>query len=140
MVPKKNVPKKYEEFYPWWEANWEKGIPSWHKGKVDYDTWRSADYGIKRLEGMLNFMESEDWSNRLPEFREYINLMDQRRGTDFRKTFPRWQELWMNNEPQQNHPSIVYILIHSNPSVNGWYKSCCNSPAGIKMLQLKTLH
>ena len=37
---------------------------------------------------MLNFMESEDWSNRLPEFKEYINLMDQRRGTDFRKTFP----------------------------------------------------
>ena len=85
---KEECRKKYEEFYPWWEANWEKGIPSWHKGKVDYDTWRSADYGIKRLEGMLNFMESEDWSQRLPEFREYINLMDERRGTDFRKTFP----------------------------------------------------
>ena len=85
---KEECRKKYEEFYPWWEENWELGVPSWHKGKVDYDTWRSADYGIKRLEGMLNFMESEDWSQRLPEFREYINLMDERRGTDFRKTFP----------------------------------------------------
>ena len=80
--------KKYEEFYPWWEANWEKGVPSWHKGKVDYETWRSASYGIDRLEGMLKFMESEDWSQRMPEFKEYINLMDAQRGTDFRTTFP----------------------------------------------------
>ena len=104
----------------WWEANWEKGIPSWHKGKVDYDTWRSAHYGIKRLEGMLNFMESEDWSQRLSEFREYIQPMDERRGTDFRKLFLRWQELWMNNEPNEI-TIIVYYLIHQ-PSVNGWYK------------------
>jgi sulfatase maturation enzyme AslB (radical SAM superfamily) len=85
--------KKYEEFYPWWEANWEKGVPSWHKGKVDYETWRTASYGISRLEGMLTFMESEDWSNRMPEFREYINLMDAQRGTDFRKTFPEMAKL-----------------------------------------------
>ena len=85
---KEECRRKYEEFYPWWEANWEKGVPSWHKGKVDYETWRSASYGIDRLEGMLKFMESEDWSQRLPEFREYINLMDAQRGTDFRTTFP----------------------------------------------------
>ena len=34
---------------------------SWHKGKVNYDTWRDAEYGIKRLEGILSFMDSEDW-------------------------------------------------------------------------------
>ena len=41
MVPKKNV-QEVRRVLSWWEANWEKGIPSWHKGKVDYDTWRSA--------------------------------------------------------------------------------------------------
>ena len=33
---------------------------SWHKGKVDYEKWSQAEYGIKRLKGMLSFMESED--------------------------------------------------------------------------------
>jgi len=37
---------------------------------------------------MISFARSEDWSARLPEFREYINKMDKLRGTDFRKTFP----------------------------------------------------
>jgi hypothetical protein len=31
---------------------------------------------------------SGDWSARLPEFREYINLMDSIRKTDFKKIFP----------------------------------------------------
>ena len=56
--------------------------------QVDYQTWEDADYGIKRLRGMISFARSEDWSQRLPEFREYINKMDKLRGTDFRATFP----------------------------------------------------
>lgn len=84
---KEECRRKYEEFYPWWEANWEKGIPSWHSGKIDYDTWRNAGYGIKRLEGMLQFMESEDWSNRLPELREFLSLCDKQRGLSFTDTF-----------------------------------------------------
>ncbi len=85
--------EKYEEFYPWWEKNWEKSIPSWHKDKVTYDQWREAGYGIKRLQGMINFMHSEDWSNRMPEFQEYIALMDKTRGTDFVETFPEMKDL-----------------------------------------------
>ena len=65
---KEQCKAKYEEFYPWWEDNWEKGVPSWHKGKVTYDKWREASYGIKRLQGMINFMMSEDWSVRMSEF------------------------------------------------------------------------
>ena len=38
--------------------------------------------------GMLSFARSEDWSRRLPEFREYLTKLDNMRGTDFRKTFP----------------------------------------------------
>ena len=47
-----------------------------------------ASYGIKRLQGMIKFMMSEDWSRRMPEFREYITKFDAYRKTDFAKTFP----------------------------------------------------
>jgi hypothetical protein len=86
--------RKYEEFYPWWEENWELGIPSWYKDSVDYNTWRSADYGISRLEGMLQFMESEDWSVRLPELKEYLALCDQQRGISFAETFPEMKGIF----------------------------------------------
>ena len=86
--------EKYEQFYPWWEANWEKSIPSWHKDKVTYQEWREADYGIKRLEGMLSFMESEDWSIRLPEMREFIALCDKQRNNSFSETFPEMKDIF----------------------------------------------
>jgi hypothetical protein len=86
--------KKYEEFYSWWEANWEKGIPSWHKGKVTYDDWRKAEYGISRLEGMLKFMESEDWSNRLPETKEFLDLCDKQRNLNFSEIFPEMKDIF----------------------------------------------
>jgi hypothetical protein len=79
--------RKYNEFYHWWEVNWEKSIPVWHQGKVDYDTWRNADYGIKRLEGIIQFMKSEDWSQRLPEMKEFLELCDKQRNSDWKKVF-----------------------------------------------------
>jgi MoaA/NifB/PqqE/SkfB family radical SAM enzyme len=91
---KEECRRKYEDFYPWWEANWEKGIPNNKIGKVTYDQWRSASYGINRLEGMLQFMESEDWSVRLPELEEYINLIDTQRGLSFEKTFPEMKDIF----------------------------------------------
>ena len=91
---KKECRRKYEEFYPWWESNWERSIPIWHKGKVDYDTWRSAPYGIKRLEGMLQFMESEDWSNRLPETKEFIERCDELRGLNWQDVFPEMKDIF----------------------------------------------
>ena len=57
------------------------------------EEWREADYGIKRLQGMINFMMSEDWSRRIPEFQEYIILNDQVRRTNFRNTFFEMAEL-----------------------------------------------
>ena len=91
MLPREFLDKceeHYEEFIEWWKENWELGIPSWHKGKVTYEQWENANYGIKRLRGMINFARSEDWTRRLPEFREYITKLDEQRGTDFRATFP----------------------------------------------------
>ncbi len=84
---------KYEEFIEWWTENWELGVPSWHKGNVTKEQWLDAPYGIKRLRGMINFARSEDWSRRLPEFREYLTKLDEQRGTDFRKTFPEMSYL-----------------------------------------------
>jgi len=80
----------YDEFIEWWKENWRLGVPSWHKNnpKCTYENWLDDGYGIKRLKGMLSFARSEDWSRRLPEFREYLTKLDNMRGTDFRKTFP----------------------------------------------------
>lgn len=50
-------------------------------------------YGIDRLKGMVKFMNSEDWSNRMPEFQEYIERMDKIRGTDFCEVFPEMADL-----------------------------------------------
>ena len=75
------------------EKNWEKGIPDWHKNNVTYDQWKNANYGLKRLQGLITFMKSEDWSNRMIEFREYITIMDKVRKTNFSKTFPEMKDL-----------------------------------------------
>lgn len=90
---KKKIRAKYEEFYAWWEENWELGIPEWYREKVTYDEWRNASYGISRLEGMLTFMESEDWSRRLSQTKEYLQLIDKTRSLCFDEIFPEIKEL-----------------------------------------------
>jgi hypothetical protein len=49
---------------------------------------------------MISFARSEDWSRRLPEFREYINKLDELRGTDFRNTFP--EMAYLLDEPEND--------------------------------------
>ena len=85
---------KYGEFYPWLEKNWDKCIPNWHKNKITFAMWKDANYGIPRLQGLLTFMESEDWSVRLPQLKEYIELCDNRRGTDFYRTFVDMKDIF----------------------------------------------
>jgi MoaA/NifB/PqqE/SkfB family radical SAM enzyme len=93
---KQKCREKYKEFYSWWESNWEKGIPEWYKGSVSYEEWKNASYGISRLEGMLNFMESEDWSNRLPETKEYLEKIDSVRNLKFNEIFPEMKSIFEN--------------------------------------------
>ena len=45
-------------------------------------------YGAQRWRGLIKYMEQEDWSNKLPALQEYLKVTDDRRETDFRKTFP----------------------------------------------------
>lgn len=79
---KEKTARKYEEFYHWLRAN--------HPDPAGLE---ASGYGIKRLQGLISFMKSEDWSNRLPEFKEYIRLMDKIRNLDFATVFPEMKEL-----------------------------------------------
>lgn len=79
---KEKVEKKYEDFYVWLKENY----------RNDQEFIENA-YGIKRLKGMVRFMNSEDWSQRMPQFIEYITKMDQIRGTSFKETFPEMADL-----------------------------------------------
>ena len=87
---KAEVRKKYEDFIPWLEDNWEKMAG----GKISYDNWRKAEYGIDRLMGMVQFMESEDWSVRLPEMKQFLELCDKTRGNSLYQTFPEMAEIF----------------------------------------------
>lgn len=79
---KKQVVDKFEDFYTWLDSQMKSN-----------SKFLNHPYGIKRLKGLCNFMLSEDWSNRMPEFKEYITKMDKIRKTDFKKTFPEMRHL-----------------------------------------------
>lgn len=91
---KQQVREKFEEFYKWWEANWELGLTTEQRGKITYEQWRTSEYGIKRLEGIVQFTESEDWSNRLPETKEYLELIDAQRNLKFEEVFHEMKEIF----------------------------------------------
>jgi len=50
-------------------------------------------YGVKRWQGLVQYMMAEDWSNKLPMLEDYLTVTDQQRGTDFRKIFPELGDL-----------------------------------------------
>ena len=92
---KKQITEKYEnEFYPWIEDNWDKFTGVKDAG-IDKETFLNANYGIKRFKGIINFMNAEDWSARLPETKEYLKLVNEKRNwtEKFSQTFPLLQEL-----------------------------------------------
>jgi len=80
---KDETEKKYEEFYEWLKINYR-----------DDKEFLNSGYGIKRLKGLVSFMQSDDWSNRLPETKEYLVKMDEIRNTDFYKTFPEMKRIF----------------------------------------------
>lgn len=45
-------------------------------------------YGLKRWKGLVHYMNSEDWSHKIPILIDYLETTDQTRGTNFRKIFP----------------------------------------------------
>ena len=54
----------------------------------------SNPYGLKRWQGLVQYMNNEDWSNKLPMLEDYLTTTDQQRGTDFIQTFPELKDLF----------------------------------------------
>lgn len=48
----------------------------------------SNPYGYKRWQGLVQYMNQEDWSHKLPMLLEYLEVTDSTRGLNFRNIFP----------------------------------------------------
>ncbi len=60
----------------------------WNNYRQDDNFWHVNPYGWKRYEAILKFVEAQDHSHLLPDFKEYINNLDRIRGTDAKTVFP----------------------------------------------------
>lgn len=80
---KQQVRQIFSEFKQW----------LWDNYRQDDDYWKVNPYGWKRWEAILDFMDSEDHTDQLPAFKEYINNMDSIRGLDSKQTFPELKHL-----------------------------------------------
>ena len=65
--------KKYEEFYKWYNLNSDPKI---------------ATRQNEILEGVIRFLEFENWDHLVPVLLKYLDLLDENRGTNWRDTFP----------------------------------------------------
>ena len=85
---KQEVRQKYEEeLYPWIKENWQKCTGVKEAG-ITYEEFVKSEYGIPRMEGLLTFMEAEDWTERLPEMAEWCYTVAKTRFLDFNDVFP----------------------------------------------------
>lgn len=62
----------------------------------DESFWTDNPYAWPRYEALLNVMNSEDHSNLLPAFDEYIQKIDNYRKTNFKEVFPEISHLVTN--------------------------------------------
>jgi hypothetical protein len=88
---KQATAEKYESFIHWLSENWR--LCDGTSG-ITKDEWLANAYGVRRLRGLVSFMRSEDWSNRMPEFQEYIARIDKLRGCDAKLIFPEMATLF----------------------------------------------
>ena len=61
--------------------------------RQDDDFWKKNPYGWSRWKAVLDFMDSEDHTDQLPAFKEYIQRLDTLRGTDAKTIFPELAHL-----------------------------------------------
>ena len=79
---KAEVREKFNELKVWLETYYK-----------DSESLGNNPWGWKRWEGILDWMDKEDDTHLLPDFREYITTLDKQRKTDFKKTFPELAHL-----------------------------------------------
>jgi hypothetical protein len=61
-----------------------------------YTENRLTGQRVDKLTAILNFMNAEDHSHRLPSLVEYTKMLDITRGTKFAETFPELVPYWMD--------------------------------------------
>jgi hypothetical protein len=80
---KQDVEQRFAELKQW----------LWDNYTQDDTFWKLNPYGWRRYEGVLDFMNSEDKTNLLPNFKNYITKMELIRQTNFKETFPELADL-----------------------------------------------
>ena len=80
---KEEIRKSFADLATWLYANY----------RQDEDFWKHNPYGWKRWQAILDFMDAEDHTDQLPDFKEYIEQLDLLRSTDFKKIFPELANL-----------------------------------------------
>ena len=69
-----------------------KDYKEWVTKEVELLREEFPDEPFDKYEGIVQFMNSQDWSNKLPQFNEYVRVLDKTRGTDFYSVFPDLSE------------------------------------------------
>jgi len=57
-------------------------------GRINDLEFMSNPYGAKRWRGLVQYMNQEDWSHKIPMLLDYLETTDQTRNTNFRSVFP----------------------------------------------------
>jgi len=65
----------------------------WDNYRQDDDFWIHNPNGWNRWESILKFVEAEDHSHLIPDFKEYVANLDSIRNTDAKKVFPELAHL-----------------------------------------------
>lgn len=60
----------------------------------DNQEFQNNLYGAQRWLGLVNYMNGEDWSNKLPAMTQYLKTSDKTRSLDFIKTFPELEGIY----------------------------------------------
>jgi Radical SAM superfamily len=66
----------------------------WDNYTQDDSFWKTNPYGWQRWEAILRFVEAEDHTHLLPDFKEYVNNLDKIRSTDAKSIFPEIKHLF----------------------------------------------
>jgi len=80
---KEEVRKSFAEFANWLHEHY----------RQDDDFWKKNPYGWRRWQAVLDFMDSEDHTDQLFAFKEYIVKLDALRKTNFKLIFPEISHL-----------------------------------------------
>lgn len=80
---KEDVKERFRSLENWLKSNY----------RSDKDFWEINPYGWQRIRGLLNFMDSQDRSERLPALKDYLRNLDIIRSTNFVSVFPELAHL-----------------------------------------------